>query len=121
MSGNRQLSSWGPSGPRAGSGATAAPVCSGWPHPERSLPVEPHACAGCGGDPAGAPGRVTSSVQVFDIPTFCLAVTDYLILRHEALVGEDERWTSSDELEFSVVDVSLCPESGGELDVGRAS
>jgi transposase len=56
-------------------------------HPERTLPVEPPACGGCGGDLTGAPGQIASSVQVFDIPTFCLAVTDYLMMRRDCGCG----------------------------------
>jgi len=49
--------------------------------------VEPPACGGCGGDLTGAEGRIASSVQVFDIPTFCLAVTEYLMLRRTCGCG----------------------------------
>ena len=48
--------------------------------PDRTEPVEPPACGGCGGDLAGAPGRIASSVQAFGIPTFSLAVTEYLMM-----------------------------------------
>jgi len=47
---------------------------------DRYEPVEPPACGGCGGDLTGAQGRVAFGVQVFDIPTFCLAVTEYLMM-----------------------------------------
>src|SRR5216683_675669 len=36
--------------------------------PDETRVVEPGTCGGCGADLAGAPGRVASSVQVFDIP-----------------------------------------------------
>lgn len=49
--------------------------------PDRTRTLEPPACGGCGGDLAGAPGRIASSVQVFDLPTFCLVVTEYLMMR----------------------------------------
>lgn len=49
--------------------------------PNRTEPVEPPACGGCGGDLTGAEGQIASSVQVFDIPTFSLAVTEYLMMR----------------------------------------
>ncbi len=49
--------------------------------PDRTRRLEPPACGGCGGDLAGAPGRVGSSVQVFDLPTFSLMVTEYLMMR----------------------------------------
>ena len=49
--------------------------------PDRTQRLEPPACGGCGGDLAGAPGRIASSVQVFDLPTFSLLVTEYLMMR----------------------------------------
>jgi hypothetical protein len=50
--------------------------------PDHREPVEPACCAGCGGDlAAGAPGTVGRRVQVFDLPTFSLAVTEYLLMR----------------------------------------
>jgi len=58
-------------------GSGLAPVTN----PERRLPVEPSGCGGCGGDLAGAPGEVASRVQVFDLPSFCLAVTEYQMMR----------------------------------------
>jgi transposase len=56
-------------------------------HPDRTEPVEPPACDGCGGDLTGAPGRIASSVQVFDIPTFSLAVTEYLMMCRDCGCG----------------------------------
>src|SRR5712675_456582 len=44
--------------------------------PDETLAVEPGTCGGCGADLAGAPGRVASSVQVVDIPTAALTVTE---------------------------------------------
>jgi hypothetical protein len=58
-------------------GSGLAPVAT----PERLQPVEPSGCAGCGGDLAGAAGTVASRVQVFDLPSFCLAVTEYQMMR----------------------------------------
>jgi transposase len=58
-------------------GSGLAPVST----PDRRQPVEPPCCAGCGGGLAGAPGMVASRVQVFDLPTFCLAVTEYRMMR----------------------------------------
>src|SRR5664280_2808397 len=55
--------------------------------PDRTEPVEPVACGGCGADLAGAPGGVASSVQVFDLPTFALAVTGYLMMRRTCGCG----------------------------------
>jgi uncharacterized coiled-coil protein SlyX len=49
--------------------------------PDRREAVEPPACAGCGADLAGAPGRVASSVQVFDLPALAVTVTEYLMMR----------------------------------------
>ncbi len=42
--------------------------------------LEPRECGGCGGGLAGAPGRIASSVQVFDLPTFAVQVTEYLLM-----------------------------------------
>jgi transposase len=49
--------------------------------PDRSEPVEPVACGGCGGDLSGMAGSVASAVQVFDLPSFALSVTEYLLMR----------------------------------------
>lgn len=49
--------------------------------PDRREAVEPHACGGCGAGLAGAPRRVASSVQVFDLPAFAVTVTEYLMMR----------------------------------------
>jgi hypothetical protein len=35
----------------------------------------------CGAGLAGAPGRIASSVQVFDLPAFAVTVTEYLMMR----------------------------------------
>ena len=40
--------------------------------PDRTRTLEPPACGGCGAGLAGASGRIASSVQVFDLPTFSL-------------------------------------------------
>jgi len=55
--------------------------------PDRTQTLEPRACGGCGGDLAGAPGRIASSVQVFDLPTFSLMVTEYLMMRRSCGCG----------------------------------
>jgi hypothetical protein len=55
--------------------------------PDQTRTLEPPACAGCGGDLAGASGRIASSVQVFDLPTFCLLVTEYLMMRRTCRCG----------------------------------
>lgn len=49
--------------------------------PDQTQTLEPPRCGGCGSDLAGAPGRIASSVQVFDLPTFSLLVTEYLMMR----------------------------------------
>jgi hypothetical protein len=55
--------------------------------PNRTEPVEPPACGGCGGDLTSAQGQIASSVQAFDIPTFSLAVTEYLMMRRTCGCG----------------------------------
>jgi hypothetical protein len=49
--------------------------------PQHTTPVEPTACGSCGAGLAGALGDVGYSVQVFDLPTFSLEVTEYLMMR----------------------------------------
>ena len=49
--------------------------------PDHREPVEPSCCAGCGGGLADAPGTVGTRVQVFDLPSFSLAVTEYQMMR----------------------------------------
>lgn len=55
--------------------------------PDARVPVEPGACGGCGAGLAGAPGQVASSVQVFDIPTVALHVTEHLLMRRTCGCG----------------------------------
>jgi len=55
--------------------------------PQHTRPVEPPACGGCGAGLAGAPGDVGYSVQVFDLPSFCLEVTEYLMMRRVCRCG----------------------------------
>jgi transposase len=55
--------------------------------PDETRVLEPEACAGCGGDLAGAPGQISSSVQVFDIPAIALRVTEYLMMRRSCGCG----------------------------------
>lgn len=64
-------------------GSGLAPVAT----PDHREPVEPPCCAGCGGDLAGAPGQLASRVQVFDLPTFCLEVTEYQLMRRRCGCG----------------------------------
>jgi transposase len=65
-------------------GSGLAPVST----PDRREPVEPSGCGGCGGDLAGAAGTVASRVQVFDLPSFSLAVTEYLLMRRVCGCGQ---------------------------------
>jgi transposase len=55
--------------------------------PQHTKAVEPAACGGCGADLAGAPGDVGYSVQVFDLPSFALEVTEYLMMRRSCGCG----------------------------------
>jgi transposase len=64
-------------------GSGLAPVAA----PDHREPVEPSGCGGCGGDLAGAPGTVGARVQVFDLPTFSLTVTEYLLMRRRCGCG----------------------------------
>ena len=65
-------------------GSGLAPVAT----PDRREPVEPSCCGGCGGDLAGTPGTVASRVQVFDLPVFSLAVTEYRMMRRVCGCGQ---------------------------------
>ena len=64
-------------------GSGLAPVTT----PDRRQPVEPPCCAGCGGGLGGVPGTVASWVQVFDLPAFSLAVTEYQMMRRRCGCG----------------------------------
>ena len=55
--------------------------------PDLTRRLEPVACGGCGSGLAGAPGGIASSVQVFDLPTFSLMVTEYLMMRRVCSCG----------------------------------
>jgi transposase len=57
-------------------------------NPDRTVSLEPVACTCCGAGLAGAPGRVGASVQVFDLPTFSLQVTEYLMMRRVCGCGQ---------------------------------
>ena len=65
-------------------GSGLAPVT----RPDKREPVEPPGCGGCGGGLADAPGTVASWVQVFDLPSFCLAVTEYQMMRRRCDCGQ---------------------------------
>jgi transposase len=55
--------------------------------PDAVQPLEPPECGGCGAGLAGAPGRIASSVQVFDLPTFAVQVTEYLLMARTCACG----------------------------------
>ena len=56
--------------------------------PDETRVIEPGTCGGCGADLAGAPGRVASAVQVFDIPPVALTVTEYQMMRRTCGCGQ---------------------------------
>jgi transposase len=49
--------------------------------PDETQVIEPGFCGECGAGLDGSPGRVASSVQVFDIPSAALTVTEYQMMR----------------------------------------
>jgi transposase/uncharacterized coiled-coil protein SlyX len=49
--------------------------------PDRVTAVEPAGCGGCGAGLDEAAGQIASTVQVFDIPTIALSVTEYQMMR----------------------------------------
>lgn len=55
--------------------------------PDRVVALEPAACGCCGAGLVGAPGRVGASVQVFDLPTITLQVTEYQLMRRVCSCG----------------------------------
>ena len=57
-------------------------------HPDRRELVEPGACCGCGAGLTDAPGGIAASVQVFDLPTFAVTVTEYLMMRRVCGCGQ---------------------------------
>ena len=73
-----------PGGQRGHRGSGLARVAD----PQRHEPVEPTACGGCGAGLAGAPGEVGYRAQVFDLPTFALEVTEYLMMRRVCGCGQ---------------------------------
>ena len=56
--------------------------------PDQTLAVEPGTCGGCGADLAGATGRVSSAVQVLDIPPAALTVTEYQMMSRTCRCGQ---------------------------------
>ena len=67
-------------------GSGLAPVAT----PDRREPVEPSCCDGCGAGLADAPATVGARVQVFDLPAFSLAVTEYQMMRRLCRVRQQE-------------------------------
>ncbi|MDQ2874780.1 MAG: DUF6444 domain-containing protein [Actinomycetota bacterium] len=55
--------------------------------PDEIRVVEAGTCGGCGAGLDGSPGRVASSVQVFDIPPAALTVTEYRMMRRTCGCG----------------------------------
>ena len=55
--------------------------------PDATLELEPPECGGCGAGLVGALGRIASSVQVFDLPTFAVQVTEYLLMARTCACG----------------------------------
>src|ERR1039458_9073517 len=79
----------GPGGAKGQPGARPAGATLAWTaRPDETRVIEPGTCGGCGADLAGAPGRVASSVQVLDIPSAALTVTEYQMMRREGGCGQ---------------------------------
>jgi transposase len=79
----RQKSGRGPGRPRGQVGFTLEPVAD----PKHRRRHEPHACAGCGGDLAGARVVGVESRQVFDLPSIALEVTQHDLVARECSCG----------------------------------
>jgi len=56
--------------------------------PDETRVIEPGMCGGCGADLADAEGRIAAAVQVFDIPSAALTVTEYQMMRRECGCGQ---------------------------------
>src|SRR5579875_3045298 len=56
--------------------------------PDEIAVIEPGRCGRCGGDLSGAPGRVTSAVQVHEIPPPALTVTGYRMMARTCGCGQ---------------------------------
>ena len=56
--------------------------------PDEIRVVEPGTCGGCGADLAGAAGRVGAVVQVVDIPSAALMVTEYQMMSRACGCGQ---------------------------------
>jgi len=49
--------------------------------PDTVEQLEPAQCGGCGENLAGAPGVISSNVQVIDLPASTVSVTEYVVMR----------------------------------------
>lgn len=79
----RQKSGRGPGRPKGQAGFTLEPVAD----PKHRRRREPHTCAGCGGDLAGARVVGVESRQVFDLPPIALEVTQHDLVARECSCG----------------------------------
>jgi transposase len=79
----REKSGRGPGRPKGQAGFTLEPVAD----PTHRHRHEPHACAGCGGDLAGAPVVGVDSRQVFDLPPIALEVTEHDMVSRQCSCG----------------------------------
>ena len=55
--------------------------------PDHLVVIEPGGCGGCGVEVTGVPGRIASSVQVFDIAQVAVSVTEYQLMRRDCPCG----------------------------------
>ena len=72
---------------RVGSRGIAAAAWRWWPPPTSASRSSRLAAGAAVADLAGAPGTVASRVQVFDLPSFSLAVTEYQMMRRSCGCG----------------------------------
>src|SRR5664280_2270920 len=72
-----------PGRPKGQAGVTLEPV----EVPDHEFTHEPQACAGCGGDLAGAPVVGVEARQVFDLPPIALEVTQHDLVARECSCG----------------------------------
>jgi len=79
----RKKSGRGPGRPKGQAGFTLEPVAE----PTHRRRHEPPACAGCGGDLAGARVVAVESRQVFDLPPIALEVTQHDLVSRECSCG----------------------------------
>lgn len=79
----RKKSGRGPGRPKGQAGFTLEPMAE----PTHRRRHEPHACAGCGGDLAGARVVGVESRQVFDLPPIALEVTQHDLVARQCSCG----------------------------------